>query len=320
MKPNRILQSVILAGALLATAAVASAEEDSLTTLKFSDPSKPGTLKIDLMLGDVRVVGTDSDEITVRADAPIDDGGKKRKDGLRSIGGGGAYRIVEKDNVVTIDAGDMFGGHGHGMSDFEITVPRSTSVVLSTMHGGDTVVRGVTGDVEVSNQNGDMHLEDLSGGVAADTMNGEIRAEFAKLSTGKTYSFASMNGEIDLRVPADAKASVRFRAQVGEILTDFEENELVTKLGPKVVFDGPGLPTPTPAPAPAPKPAPSADVAATPSVDVTVNGVRVRTPRPPKPGSFPSFGGQVVTGELNGGGPELIATTMRGTITLRKAD
>lgn len=318
MKPYSILQSVIVAGALLATAATASARDDSLTTLKFSDPSKPGTLKIDLMLGDVRIVGTDTNEITVRADAPIDDGGKKRKDGLRSIGGGGAYRIVEKDNVVTIDAGDMFGGHGHGMSDFEITVPRSTSVVLSTMHGGDTIVRGLTGDVEVSNQNGDMHLEDLSGGVAADTMNGEIRAEFAKLSAGKTYSFASMNGEIDLRVPADAKASVRFRAQVGEILTDFEENELVTKLGPKVVVEGSGSPNPTPAPAPAPKPTPSVDVA--PTVDVTVNGVRVRAPRPPKPGSFPSFGGQVVTGELNGGGPELIATTMRGTITLRKAD
>ncbi|HUG10548.1 MAG TPA: DUF4097 family beta strand repeat-containing protein [Opitutaceae bacterium] len=317
MKPYRILQSVILAGALLASAAAASAEEDSLTTLKFSDPSKPGTLKIDLMLGDVRVVGADTNEITVRADTPIDDGGKKRKDGLRSIGGGGAYRIVEKDNVVTIDAGDMFGGHGHGMSDFEITVPRSTSVVLSTMHGGDTVVRGLTGDVEVSNQNGDMHLEDLSGGVAADTMNGEIRAEFAKLSEGKTYSFASMNGEIDLRVPANAKASVRFRAQVGEILTDFEENELVTKLGPKVVVEGRG----TPAPAPAPKPTPSVDAAPAPTVDVSVNGVRIRAPRAPRPPSHGSpFGGQVVTGDLNGGGPELIATTMRGTITLRKAD
>ncbi|HEY5551654.1 MAG TPA: DUF4097 family beta strand repeat-containing protein, partial [Opitutaceae bacterium] len=248
--------------------------------------------------------GADTDEISVRADSPLDDG-RPRKDGLRPIGGGSAYRIVERNNVVTIDSGDMFGGHGRGSASFEITVPRSTSVVLKTMHGGDTVVRDVAGDVEVSNQNGDMRLEGLSGGVAADTMNGEITAVFAKLSDGKTYSFASMNGEIDLRVPSNTKASVRFRAQIGEILTDFEENELVTKLGPTVVVETSD--TPEPAPAPQANPATS--------------GVRTpKPPRAPKPPSFPAFGGQVVTGELNGGGPELIATTMRGSITLRKAD
>lgn len=304
MKHNRIIQSFILAGALIAAATAATAQEESSTTIKFTDPSKPGTLKIDLMMADIRVVGADTNEISVRADTPLDDG-RKRKDGLRSIGGGAAYRVAERNNVVTIDAGDMFAGHGQGPATFRITVPRSTSVVIKTMHGGDTVVTDISGDVEVSNQNGDMRLEGLSGGVAADTMNGEIRAVFAKLSEGRTYSFASMNGEIDLRVPATTKASVRFRAQIGEILTDFDEGQLVTKLGPTVVVDTPEA-VETPEPAPAPEPAIAS----------------VRTPKPPRApkASFPAFGGQVVSGTLNGGGPEIIATTMRGSITLRKTE
>jgi hypothetical protein len=301
MKTHRIIHTAMLVGALLAAAAVTNAQEDSVATIKFSDPSKPGTLKIDLMFADIRVTGADSSEVTIRADIPLDDG-KKRKDGLRSIGGGSAYRVIERDNVVTIDAGEMFGGHGRGSASFEITVPRSTSVVLRTMHGGETVVRDVTGDVEISSQNGDMRLEGLSGGVAADTMNGEIKAVFTKLADGKTYSFASMNGEIDLRVPASTKATVRFRAQVGEILTDFEENELVTRTGGSLVVGELSVPQPAPAPEPA------------------IAGTRTpKAPKVPKP-PFPAFGGQVVTGELNGGGPEIVATTMRGTITFRKAN
>jgi len=312
MKSNRIITSTFLAALLFAGATACAAPENTTTTIKFSDPSKPGTLKVDLMMADIRIVGADTSEISVRADTAIDDGTPQRKDGLRSIGGGSSFRLSESNNVVTLNSGDIFGGHGHGGATFDIIVPRATAIVLMVLHGGDTVVRGVSGNVEISNANGDMKLEDLSGGVAADTMNGEITASFAQLTEGRTYSFASMNGEIDLRVPASAKASVRFRAQVGEVLTDFDETQLVTRLGPAVVVEG--VEGAEVAMAPVPPVPPVPPVAAS-------EGVRPpKAPKPPRGFSFPAFGGQVVTGTLNGGGPELIATTMRGTITLRKSD
>lgn len=312
MKTRSLITPVFLASFLFAGAAALAAEEGSTATIAFSDPNKPGTLKVELMMADIRIAGTDTKEVGVRADIPLDDGNAKRRNGLRSIGGGSSFRITEKDNVVTLSSGDF--PHAYGMADLDITVPRNTNIVLSVMHGGDTRVSGISGDVEVSNQNGDMRLENLSGGVAADTMNGEITATFANLSTGKTYSFASMNGEITIRVPETAKASVRFRAQVGEILTDFEENQLVTKQEGAVLV-GSADAYATPQPGPAPEVAPAAEVA--------IDGVRVpRTPRAPRPPKlpFPSPGGQVVTGTLNGGGPEIIATTMRGTITFRKSE
>jgi hypothetical protein len=309
MKNRNLITPVILASVLFAGAATLAAQDDSTATVAFSDPNKPGTLKVELMLADIRIIGADTKEVSVKADIPLDDGKPKRKNGLRSIGGGSSYRITEKDNVITLSSGDF--PHTHGMADLDITVPRNTNIVLSVMHGGDTRVSGISGDVEVSNQNGDMRLENLSGGVAADTMNGEISATFANLSTGKTYSFASMNGEISIRVPETAKASVRFRAQVGEILTDFEENQLVTKQEGSVVVDSADA-YETPQPAPAPKPAPNPQP--------VIAGVRTpKAPKAPKPPQ-PWFGGQVVTGTLNGGGPEIIATTMRGTITFRKAN
>ena len=319
MKQNRIIQSVIVAGALLAaTAAHARGDGESTSTIKFSDPSKPGTLRIELMIADIRVKGADTDEVSVTADTPIDDG-RPRKDGLRQIGGGSAFRVHEKDNVITVDAGGDMGMMNRGPADFDITVPRNTNVVLKVVHGGDTVVEGVSGDVEISNQNGDVQLKDVSGGVAADTMNGEIMAGLSKISQGKTYSFASMNGEIDVRVPATARANVRFRAQLGEVLTDFDDKELVTHVGATVVVEGDETPAPEVAPVPpVPEVAPVAPVAS--------KDGKVKTPKPAKAPkfpsfpSFPAFGGQVITGTLNGGGPEIIATSMRGNITLRKSD
>jgi hypothetical protein len=60
-------------------------------------------------------------------------------------------------------------------------------------------------------------------------MNGEIMAKVRKLSENKPLSFTSMNGEIDIRLPADAQAKIRLRTQNGAILTDFDDKSLVTK-------------------------------------------------------------------------------------------
>ena len=43
-------------------------------------------------------------------------------------------------------------------------------------------------------------------------------------------------------------------------------------------------------------------------------------PMPPMPPLPPMTGGKIVTGTLNGGGPEIRITTMNGDVTLRKMD
>ena len=43
-------------------------------------------------------------------------------------------------------------------------------------------------------------------------------------------------------------------------------------------------------------------------------------PVPPMPPLPPMTGGKIVTGTLNGGGPEIRISTMNGDVTLRKMD
>src|SRR5262249_7097159 len=134
----------------------------------------------------------------------------------------------EKENVITVDAASPdWGGRGNG--NFRITVPRNTAVVVQNAWGGNVACSGINGDIDINSMHGEVRLDDVAGGVVVSTMNGEVRANIRELHDGRPLSFTTMSGEVMVRVPENAKANVRLRTQNGLILTDFDENALVTK-------------------------------------------------------------------------------------------
>ena len=375
MNSTRIPAALLTSTAIALVLAAAARAEDAPATIKFSDPSKPGRIEIKLGHGDLRITAADTAEIAVKTEAKPD---KRtvRKDGLRVISSASSFALSEKDNVVTLDA--LSDGWKSNSAAFNVTVPRSTAVVVKSAWGGDVTCTGVAGNVEVNSLNGAIRLEDVGGGVVASTHNGEIRASIRTLREGAPLSFTSMNGEVSLRLPSEAKASVRLRTQNGSVLTDFDETALVTKSEtspveargrnftarrPNVVIsddvhesireavreaasvaheavaavkesigaaregvdaarrdaeraqrdaereraraasraDAPAAPAKPATPAAAPKPA--------------------IAPIPPKMPSVPTItGGKLVTGTLNGGGPEISVATMNGDVILRKLE
>jgi len=219
--------SLLLASALVAFASVSAAE--SPDRIKFSDPSKPGTLKLNLPWADVKVVGTDASEVTVRSSlGQKAEAEKPDEDGFRRLDTESTFELIERNNVVTIaPAGDDPSWFAPG-AEFTIEVPRNTRLSLRTQMGGDVQVSTVDGEIEVNGMNGDITLEQVSGGVVVNTMNGEVRATFAR-PPAKPVSITSFNGEIDVHLPTDAKANLRLRTQTGSIRTNFPDSVLVTK-------------------------------------------------------------------------------------------
>lgn len=222
---SRFTPSLFVATCATLLAALARADESS-STIKFSDPGRPGTVKVSLGRGELTVQGADTHDVTVKTDAqPV--GGKPRKDGLRVISDARSFALSEKDNVVALDSTAQDWGRGGG--DFRLTVPRNTSVIVQNAWGGDITCRDLSGDIEINCMHGEIKLEEVSGGIVAGTMHGEIRASIRELREGKPLSFTTMNGEVQIRVPENTKANVRLRTQNGAVLTDFEESALVTK-------------------------------------------------------------------------------------------
>ena len=78
------------------------------------------------------------------------------------------------------------------------------------------------GELDVSSMNGKITLTNVSGSVLANTMNGTMRATMDSVDPNKPLSFSSMNGTIDVTLPADFKANVKLRTDHGEIYSDFD--------------------------------------------------------------------------------------------------
>lgn len=331
------------------------------TTVKFSDPKKPGTLKVDVFRGDIRIRGADVAEVTVRADATAVTKAP-RKDGMRVLSAASGFSLAEKDNVVTLDNSD--GWRGGGGSDYHITVPRNTNIVVSSAGGGgDISCSDISGDIEIDCLHGEVELTGLSGGALVSTLDGEIEAAFVQLSDKKPVSFTSMNGKVELRLPGTAKANLQLRTQNGTILTNFDDTAIVTKVETTSVHiseRGMGrtlsrevreaLRESAQASTEMVLEAKNAVREATASMragidaardenrrrseDVRVEGWTAKSPAPPEAPGAPkpprparlsvakvtSTGGKLVTGTLNGGGPEISVATMNGDVTLRNVD
>jgi hypothetical protein len=380
---SRLHSLVLVASSLALALATARGADDNTNTIKFSDPAKPGTVKISIGRGDLTVQGADTNEVTIKSESRAVTN-NRRKDGMRVISASSSYALGEKDNVVTLDATANDWGKGSG--NFTLTVPRNTTILVQNAWGGDFKASSISGDIELNAMHGEIRLDDVSGGVVVGTMNGEIRANIRELREGKPLSFTSMNGEITLRLPESAKANVRVRTQNGVVLTDFDEGTLVTKTeasprGAVSFRNTRGLSSDeqnaireaTRASADAVRaaleavkqglesskleseeakqrledakrqlsqidserrdeekkaremarsgntapPAPPAKPAA-PSKTVTIGMV---PPVPPVKIAIPTIsGGKLVTGTLNGGGPEISISTMNGDVTIRKLD
>ncbi len=347
MHPTRLFRSFVFATFLAFMLLTAARAAEETTTIKFSDPAKPGTLRINVTSGELRLQGADTSEVSVRSDArPANR--QTRADGLRVLTDASSFSLGEKDNVVTLDSMDQI---GRG-ADFRITVPRNTAIFVRTSFGGEVVCSGISGDMEIHSVNGEVTLNDITGGAVVENVNGEIHANIRELAPNKPLSFTSMNGEIVLRVAADAKANIRLRTQNGSVLTDFDETALVTKTesAPRSARNRSGRVLPPEATEAireaarmaaqagreaaqaaregleaARRSADEAKAEAEHSRSATHNGAAVDAvppvpPIPPLPAMPTITGGKIITGTLNGGGPEINVATLNGDVTLRKLE
>ena len=124
--------------------------------------------------------------------------------------------VEEESNVVSVSA------RPSDRADLQIQVPARTNLQLSLVNGGAIVVEGVQGDIEVSNVNGSVTLTDVAGAVVAHSVNGKVLANLRQVTPDKPMAFTSLNGVVDVTLPASLKANLKLRSDQGDIYTDFD--------------------------------------------------------------------------------------------------
>jgi len=216
-----LLKSIIFFSLPVMLSAQDPAPSPQRITLPFTDPSRPKSLILNIPMGSVTVTGYDG------SDAVIEYTGRGNGPYRRARQGDvppGMHRLdppmsgieaTQENNVVRVK-----GGFGDRLN-IQIKIPKRTTLDLKTMNGSISV-EGISAEMAIDALNGKITVQDASGPVVAHSMNGRITASLTQVSAAKASSFSSMNGDIEVTLPADLKARLKMKTDHGEIYTDFD--------------------------------------------------------------------------------------------------
>ena len=199
-----------------------------------SDPGKPGFMSVNLENGSIHVIGYSGKEVVIDAvtesrRSSKENSSEASSNGMKRIAGGNSLDVTaeEKDNRIRVESDSW-----RRPINLTIKVPQRFGLKLSTVNQGNVTVENVDGKLEVSNVNGAIQLTNISGSAVATTVNGNLVATFKSVMAGEPMAFSTLNGNVDITFPTNAKANVKMKSDQGEIFSDFDVD--VDKSQPKV--------------------------------------------------------------------------------------
>jgi len=205
---------LITAATLLACAVSASAAAQPRETEQVDRtiPFQPGgTLRLKNFSGDIRITGVNAGEVSIHA---VRRATRARLDRIK-------LTIETTGALLTINANDRAGDRDDRdnvvETSFEIRVPRMTSLDVHTF-SSEVTIDDVEGRHKVTNFSGDLRLTRMAGPVRAKTFSGTIHLDTA--DGGHQLDLDTFSGDVELLLPQNAAADIRFNSFSGDIRTD----------------------------------------------------------------------------------------------------
>jgi hypothetical protein len=209
-----------LTGITLAVCALACAQDDGRLVIPAGNSSHPRMVDVLTANGSITVKTYEGKEVIVesgnrssfRRNIRVPDGMHRIDIPNRGL------EAEDKDNTITIR--DRSPGDSETIT---VTVPVDTSLHLRS-HNGSIHVDGVHGEVDVETHNGGLRVVNVSGSVLANTLNSSIVVTLDRVDPAKPSAFSTLNGTIDVTLPADTKANMKMTTNNGSIYSDFDVN------------------------------------------------------------------------------------------------
>ncbi len=217
-------------GALAVAACLAVPAAGQGVTERFDQSyplSEGGRISLNNINGDLRVATWSRDE--VRVEAVREASSQELLDGLEIEveADGDSVRVRTHYPSSRSERGDRLGDHArHGRNtftriEFTLTVPASARLDAIELVNGSMDVAGVAGGVRARLVNGTIRTEDLAGSVRLSTVNGGIEAVYRSVGVDDRIELDSVNGSVEVTMPASTSARVRVETTHGRLRNDF---------------------------------------------------------------------------------------------------
>jgi hypothetical protein len=126
------------------------------------------------------------------------------KSGSSNASYAGALRATTSGDTVRIELARALDALYH----LELSVPAGAALRVAGDNGGEVRVEGVRGSAEITHSNGGVTVLNASGYALVATSNGNIQVRLVDVDRGVPMSFITSNGDIDLTMPADVRATL----------------------------------------------------------------------------------------------------------------
>ena len=239
MKTNKVTTALLLMLCCVgASSLFAQNEIKEQLVVPLSDPNKPGTLRANLVNGSIHVMSHSGKDViidavaTPRTPSRERDRDREKNDdlasGMKRISTRDGFDLTaeERNNSVHISTSSV-----RNPIQLTIRVPQQFSLKVGTVNQGDIMIENINGELEVTNVNGAITLNNVSGSAVANTVNGNMKATFKSINSEAPMAFSTLNGNVDVTFPANAKFNVKLKSDRGDIYSDFDVD--VDKTQPK---------------------------------------------------------------------------------------
>ncbi len=202
--------------------------------------SAGGTVNIRNVSGDVRVTGYNGDSIIVTG---IKEGRDRDQVTVEDLSSGNNVdvRVRYPENC-----------NCNASVKFEVKVPSEMSFrydALSSVSGnvdidningtikaksvsGNVVVRSAAGTVSATSVSGNVVVGDVNGTATAKSTSGNVEVAIRSLEGAESMDFASVSGNVQVKLPANLDADVKMSTMSGDLKTDFPLTIEEPKNGP----------------------------------------------------------------------------------------
>jgi hypothetical protein len=209
-----------------------SAQEFKVTV----ENTKDGQLALDDFPNDFTVEGYSGTEIVVTADGG-DFAPPERAKGLKPVYGGGTDNTgmglyMEKNgNKVSFRCLLPI----HKSANYHLRVPENLALKIhqECNRSGTTTISNMKNEVDYDGCS-EVNLKNVTGPLVVSTVNGGVNVVFSEISKDKPISIASVNGEVDVTIPAKAAVDLEMSTVNGNMYSDFDlpqDNKSMRKVG-----------------------------------------------------------------------------------------
>jgi lia operon protein LiaG len=197
-----------------------SAQEYKVTV----ENTKDARLELNDFPGDFSIEGYAGTEIIITTDGG-DFAPPERAKGLKPVYGGGTdntgIALYMEKNGNNVSFRCLL--PTHRSATYHLKVPENLALKIhqECNRSGTTTIQSMKNEVDYDGCQ-EVNLKNVTGPLVVSTVNGGVNVVFSEISKDKPISIASVNGEVDVTIPANAAVNLVMSNVNGNMYSDFD--------------------------------------------------------------------------------------------------